>query len=223
MALWPDALRHPLGFERPLLTAADFDGARLRVPTSDTSFRLVRALGAEPVAADLAAGVPPAWTVSKRRSTCGDLPTLGTFTANITFYPKVNALVANAELLDSLSDDQRDVLRRAATDTTAYAVDTNPTEHDLAEQYCADGGSVALADAADLAELAELAAPVVAELEAGRHDEADHRRDPRAEEHGDDGPGDRRGGVWTGRRGGVGPDRQRVGRRRTPRGGVGAS
>ncbi len=95
-----------------------------------------------------------------------DLPALGTFTANITFYPKVNALVANAEVLDSLSDDQRDVLRQAATDTTAYAVDTNPTEHDLAEQYCADGGSVALADAADLAELAELAAPVLAELEA---------------------------------------------------------
>ena len=58
LALWPDSLRHPLGFERPLLTANDFDGAQLRVLTSDTSFRLVRALGAEPVAVDFAAGVP---------------------------------------------------------------------------------------------------------------------------------------------------------------------
>ena len=167
LALWPDSLRHPLGFERPLLTAADFDGAQLRVPTSDASFRLVRAIGAEPVAADLGAGVPAGIDGAETAFSLGrDLPALGTFTANITFYPKVNALVANDEMLDSLSDDQRDVLRQAATDTTAYAVDTNPTEHDLAEQYCADGGSVALADAADLAELAELAAPVLAELEA---------------------------------------------------------
>jgi C4-dicarboxylate-binding protein DctP len=158
LALWPDALRHPLGFERPLLTAADFDGAQLVVPASDTSVRLFRALGADSADAEVAAGREAAFNI-------GDLYNLGTFTANITFYPKVNALVANAEVLESLSDDQRDALRQAAADTTAYAVATNRSEADLAAQYCADGGSVALADAADVTELAELAAPVVAELE----------------------------------------------------------
>jgi TRAP-type C4-dicarboxylate transport system substrate-binding protein len=167
LALWPDSLRHPFGFERPLLSAADFDGAQLRVPTSDASFRLFRAIGAEPVNVDLGAGVPAGIAGVESALSLGfDLPALGAFTANITFYPKVNSLVANADVLESLSDDQRDALRTAATDTTAFAVATNPTEHDLAEQYCADGGSVALADAADLAELTELAAPVLAELEA---------------------------------------------------------
>lgn len=158
LALWPDALRHPLGFEGPLLTAADFDGAPLVVPASDTSVRLFHALGAESVDAEVSTGREAAFNI-------GDLYDLGTFTANITFYPKVNALVANADLLESLSDDQRDVLRTAATDTTAYAIAANGSEADLAEQYCADGGSVALADPADVAELAELATPVVAELE----------------------------------------------------------
>jgi TRAP-type C4-dicarboxylate transport system substrate-binding protein len=171
LALWPDALRHPFAFDRPLLSAADFEGAQVTYPTSETALRLFRALGVEPLAGSTTAaanvdGVEASFNIAS------NLSALGTFTANITFYPKVNALVANAEVLDSLSDDQRNVLRQAARDTTAYAVAANGSEADLAAQYCADGGSVALADPADLAELAKLAEPVVAWLEA---DEATRR------------------------------------------------
>lgn len=38
-----------MGFERPLLTPADFTDATLRVAASDASYQLMRALGAEPV------------------------------------------------------------------------------------------------------------------------------------------------------------------------------
>jgi TRAP-type C4-dicarboxylate transport system substrate-binding protein len=165
LALWPDALRHPIGYERPLLTAADFDGAQLTYPTSETALRLFRALGVEPLAGSTTAAVDVDG-VEAALNIAMNLSEFGTFTANITFYPKVNALVANAEVLESLSDDQRDALRTAATDTTAYAVASNRTEADLAAEYCAFGGSVALADAADIAELAELAEPVFAWLEA---------------------------------------------------------
>ena len=110
---------------------------------------------------------PPAWTVSKRRSTwratfrrSARSPPTSPSTRRSTPSSPTPKCSSRCRTTSATCCDS------AATDTTAYAVDTNPTEHDLAEQYCADGGSVALADAADLAELAELAAPVLAELEA---------------------------------------------------------
>jgi TRAP-type C4-dicarboxylate transport system substrate-binding protein len=55
LAMWPEALRHPIGFTKPLLSAADFAGVKLRVPASDVSYELVRALGAVPAIADASA------------------------------------------------------------------------------------------------------------------------------------------------------------------------
>ena len=49
LALWPESLRHPVGFKRPFLSLADFKGAKVRAPLSEVSFELLRALGAEPV------------------------------------------------------------------------------------------------------------------------------------------------------------------------------
>jgi TRAP-type C4-dicarboxylate transport system substrate-binding protein len=48
LALVPEALRHPVGFDRPLASPADFRGAALRVPVSETSYALFRSLGAVP-------------------------------------------------------------------------------------------------------------------------------------------------------------------------------
>ena len=49
IALLPEGLRYPVGFEGPMSTLGDFAGATLRVPPSDASFRLYEALGAKPV------------------------------------------------------------------------------------------------------------------------------------------------------------------------------
>ena len=169
LAVWPESLRHPIGFAGPLLTAADFRGAQMRVPTSDISIGLAQALGVEPV------DNPEDWTVAVAAGELDgaesafvwglDLPALGTFTGNITFYPKANTIVANEGVFDELSDDRQDVLRQAATDALAYVVETNGSEHDLALEYCAAGGRVALAEDRDVAELVELAAPVITDLE----------------------------------------------------------
>jgi TRAP-type C4-dicarboxylate transport system substrate-binding protein len=168
LAIWPESLRHPVGFQQPLLTTADFEGAKLRVPASDASLDLARAIGVEPVDPPDMTAAAAAGEMEGAESAfvwAGDLPGFGTFTANITFYPKANTIVANADAFADLSGDRQDVLQRAASDAVAYVVETNATEQDLAAQYCADGGSVAIAQDSDLAELADLATPLLAELE----------------------------------------------------------
>jgi len=169
LAVWPESLRHPIGFAGPLLTAADFEGAQLRVPTSGPSIGLAEALGvvavdnpedwSAAVAAGELDGAESAFVWAR------DLPAFGTMTGNITFYPKANTIVANADAFDALGGDGQDALRRAAAEALDYVVETNASEHDLALEYCAAGGSVALAGDNDIAELTELAGPVLTELE----------------------------------------------------------
>jgi TRAP-type C4-dicarboxylate transport system substrate-binding protein len=169
LAVWPEALRHPIGFERPLLTADDFDGAKLRWNLSETVMQVAEALHVEAVfpddltAALLAGELDGAETMFLWAHT---MPAFGTFTANITLYAKAQTLVANADVFDSLSVERQEILRQAANDTVAYVVESNQPESELAAAYCEQGGSVALASDADLAGLAELVAPVIAELEA---------------------------------------------------------
>jgi TRAP-type C4-dicarboxylate transport system substrate-binding protein len=168
LALWPDSMRHPMSFGAPLLTAADFRGAKLLTPVSDVSNRLAEAIGVEPVN-------PPDWPAAVAAGEMqgaesayvwsNALPAFGTFTANITFFPKVNTLAANKLAFEKLTPERQDVLRRAATETLGYVESTNKSENDLAAEYCAENGGVALADESTLSDLTSLAQPVVAELE----------------------------------------------------------
>ena len=168
LALWPDSMRHPVSFGAPLLTAGDFRGAKLLMPLSDVSNRLAGAIGVEPVN-------PPDWTAAVAAGEMqgaesafvwsNDLPAFGTFTANITFFPKVNTVAANKLAFEKLTPERQDVLRRAATETLGYVESTNKSEHDMAAGYCAQSGGVAIADDSTLSELTTLAQPVVAELE----------------------------------------------------------
>ncbi|MEP7113535.1 MAG: TRAP transporter substrate-binding protein DctP [Ilumatobacteraceae bacterium] len=168
LALWPESLRHPIGMNRLLVTSDDFAGARLRVPVSDVSEQLARAIGAEPVD-------PPDWSTALESGEldgfesgflwADQLPAFGTFTANITFYPKVNSVAMNSEVFGDLSQEQQAMLRDAATDTITFIQGSHDTERVLAAAYCAAGGGVALASDADIAALATKAEPVVAKLE----------------------------------------------------------
>ena len=82
----------------------------------------------------------------------------------MTFFPKVNSLVVDADVYDSLTDEQRTILTEAATTTTSWAIDTLPTDADGAAAYCDGAHSIVEATDTDLQLLHDAAAPVVAEL-----------------------------------------------------------
>jgi TRAP-type C4-dicarboxylate transport system substrate-binding protein len=170
LALIPEVLRHPVGFGRALRSAADFAGVGIRAPRSNTTYALLRALGARP--ADLtfeqAVSALRAGKIGGAESSflhLGSLPAPGIVTANVVFFPKVNTLVANAERFDELTAEQQEILREAAEQTRRHSVDTRTREVDAARQACRAGAELVTASAADVAALRRAAAPVYAELE----------------------------------------------------------
>ena len=179
LALLPEGLRHPVGFARPgdpfgfarpLLTLQDYAGAKIRTSLSNASYRLLEALGALPVelyGLDFFSAVARGEIdgADSEFALGLDLPG-GTFTANVTFYPKVNAIVVNDETFGDLSEAHREVLREAAAKTLSHTLRNSPSEQNHAKVYCRNGGMIAFASKADVAELERAAEPVYGALEA---------------------------------------------------------
>ena len=171
LTLIPEGLRHPVSFARPFLTSADFAGAKIRSPLSNASYRLLEALGAKPVeiCCDEFSQAVANGSITGAESAfilVGNLPWPGTFTANITFYPKVNAIVMNKNAFNRLSDEHREILREAAAKTLRDTLRNAPSDADSAALYCRNGGTIAFASDADIAALEQAAQPVYEALEA---------------------------------------------------------
>ena len=171
LTLLPEGLRHPVGFARPFLTAEDFAGAKIRAPLSNASYRLLEALGAKAVeiCCDEFSQAVANGSITGAESAfnlVGNLPWPGTLTANITFYPKVNAIVMNKNAFNRLSDEHREILREAAAKTLRHTLRNAPSEADSAALYCRNGGTIAFASDADIAALEQAAQPVYEALES---------------------------------------------------------
>jgi TRAP-type C4-dicarboxylate transport system substrate-binding protein len=171
LALLPENLRHPFGYTRPLRSPRDFTGAAIRAPRSESTYALLRALGSKPV--DITgeefaeavktgrlAGAESAFDIAA--STLHGVPTA---TGNVTFFPKVNVLVANTSALGELPESARDALETAAAHTLDWVKDTNKDERDAALAYCGQGGRVVSASAADIERLVALSEPVYTAME----------------------------------------------------------
>ena len=94
-----------------------------------------------------------------------DLPG-GTFTANVTFYPKVNAIVVNKIRSATSATSTARFCERLPPRRSAIRSGIAPSEQDRAKVYCGNGGKIAFASEADVAALERAAEPVYEALEA---------------------------------------------------------
>jgi TRAP-type C4-dicarboxylate transport system substrate-binding protein len=167
LALLPEGLRHPVGFQKPLTAPGDYVGAVMRIPRSDTAYSLFRSLGAIPrdLNGDVLGRAVSSGSVRGTESSfalAGALPRAAIYTGNVTLYPKVNTLVVNRRAYDGLNDEQRDLLREAARRTVERVRGEN--DRQAADRLCRAGGTIVMASAADVRALERAAEPVYAEL-----------------------------------------------------------
>jgi TRAP-type C4-dicarboxylate transport system substrate-binding protein len=166
LVLVPDRMRHPNGLTRPLVSPADFKGARIRDIPSRATDALLRALGAVPVHI---AGADFNDAVVHHRIDGQELAIVNSFgyvvTGNVSFFPKVMTLFAGRHAFDRLSESQRAVLREAAVQFRRHI--WAPSENASIAQLCSDkiSGRVVLASKQQLAKLEQAAHPVYAQLE----------------------------------------------------------
>jgi TRAP-type C4-dicarboxylate transport system substrate-binding protein len=173
LALVPGELRHPLGVSRPLVRLADYAGARIHVPPSQTTDAFVRALGAKPVHLSKTEGFAAYSAGKVDGKEFGYLGELGGIvTANVTFFPTASTLFANVRALERLGAGRRRVLEAAAKQTLQHVAATPPSEEALLRKFCKAGGRAALATNRDRSALIHAALPVIVHLERDRRTES---------------------------------------------------
>lgn len=168
LGLFPDQLRHPVGYEVPLRSVSDFEGAGIRLVPSDATEALVRAFGGEPKYGlngdEIDAAIQSGEIVGTETS-LGFAPDGSILTGNVVLFPRVNTLFTSADTLASLSDEQRAILEEAADATVDFSLAAS-TESEGIDAFCAAGGRVVAASDADVTELMRAAQPVLEMLEA---------------------------------------------------------
>jgi C4-dicarboxylate-binding protein DctP len=168
LALIPDELRHPIALTHPLVSLADFSGARVRIPPSRVTSSLMRALGAIPLEVP-SIRIPGAFRtlhIDAEELALGNASTPTTVTGNVTFFGKTLTLFAGGPAYRRLTADQREVLRKAAEQTVEHVIATSPTENRLAAAFCGQSQArIVLASKSQLAALVRASQPVYAELE----------------------------------------------------------
>jgi TRAP-type C4-dicarboxylate transport system substrate-binding protein len=116
VALLPGELRRPLGVARPLVSAADYRGARIAIRPSALSSRTVKALGGSPVPYLQGSEVTQADGAEVSLDTVegdrldGPARTLAT---NVVLWPRPTTIVMDPDVYAALDDAQRRALRVA--------------------------------------------------------------------------------------------------------------
>ena len=161
LALWPEDLRHPFSWVEPILTPADLVGKVTRAMNSQITYEMLTALGATPVRQFNDQTVVAESGLRQGFSLDGH----PTATGNVTFFPKYDVLVANADAWASLSDAQQTAIRDAAAITRTDAIEAHQTDVEAGAAWCADGGHIVLASDEQVAAFEAATASIYEHLE----------------------------------------------------------
>ena len=165
LSTWPEGLRHPFAFDEngaPLVNPADFKGQKIAALPTKAQREVLEMLGATLLDtmdrdASLADG-------SLRGGEAGllalALPGFPTSTADVTLYPKIEVMVIEDAIWSRLSAEQQAIVQEAAIAARDQAVKEHPSTADLAKKYCAAGGTVVLAGAANVASFMDAVKPI---------------------------------------------------------------
>lgn len=161
LTLWPEDLRHPFSVvpDKFLLSPEDFAGLDIRATPSNITYLLIETLGGKPVFFQDYEG---AESGLRQGASLTGAPTA---TGNITFFAKYQVLFANGHAVEKLSENQRAILRNAAMKTQEKAITEHPSEAEASDAWCADGGSIVMANADQIAALEASAMPVFEKIE----------------------------------------------------------
>jgi len=172
LALWPQELRHLFWFPRcgrDFRTLDGIAGATIEISPSAADALLVETLGGTVNTGTndrRGADVDACRLHGMLANTSGvGLPRLAVAAANLVLHPRSMVLVANAQAINRLSAAQAAVVRQAAAESRATALELRPTEPDLARQNCANGGRFLVATDGEVAGLVAAVQPVYAVME----------------------------------------------------------
>jgi TRAP-type C4-dicarboxylate transport system substrate-binding protein len=158
LAILPEGLRYPFGFNESLLGPDDYEGGIIRAPASATTAAAFEALGATVTDNE----IDPGSQIGMESAYVFD--PLGTAAGNVVLFPKANVLVVNVDVFARLSESQQEILEQAASETLDWSVESRISDAAAAEEWCAGGGRMVAADGEVLEALADAVEPVYQQL-----------------------------------------------------------
>lgn len=164
LALLPESIRHPVGFDHPLVSLSTFDGHGIRIVDSSTA-AVFEAWDARPVSREGGFGravalgeVSGAESAFVQSST---LPRSGVFTADVAHSAKFNTLVAAGVWWEGLSASHREIIVAAAESALLHALATTPDDDVAGRRHCESGGMIVHAGPERVSELIGAATSVI--------------------------------------------------------------
>jgi TRAP-type C4-dicarboxylate transport system substrate-binding protein len=171
LAIAPSGLRHPVGWNGPLVALSDYQGSTINTRPGLEVDQLFSAFGAktdhsvgDKRIAGAANGTLRGIEVSLLQTPVAGAP--ATMTANVVLYTKFDVVIVNQKVYNGLSSAQRDALRQAVGDAVPEALAARPREAAAHASWCAEEGVASvLASPSDITDLKNAAKSVVTDLE----------------------------------------------------------